>query len=437
MKLSSDTLSKASVEVGDSEPWKRTFQISLPSAEFQRLRAVYIRGFGRDMRVPGFRKGKVPAEIVLQRAGNDLSAGFLQELAAAFVERHAHEQRWALTRTPRVVASSESGDRTVLTVEVEMTPKFDLPQYRGLPARIEHHPVTDLDVKQFVSRTTEEMSTFHPKEGPLVVGDAARVSLQRTTSTGLALVGEGTADLTILLADEETPDELMKALVGRAKGDSTRVTLPSDSSRLVHQAPSADEGETYVLTIRETFTVEPPDPKTLARRFGIEDPSELPTRVRVLLEDMRDGESRAQMRAELVSRITRSAVIHLPPSLVEERLEETRLSLLNDARSKGQDPPNGLLDPQFFAERHREEIRQRLKELLVVEAIAVEAGLHPTTEQLDSAVDARARMAGISRKEMLRRLGEDGVAALARRLTRDNVERFLEDEADVELADTR
>jgi FKBP-type peptidyl-prolyl cis-trans isomerase (trigger factor) len=324
-----------------------------------------------------------------------------------------------------------------LTVEVDVVPTFELPPYKGLPARIEHRPVTDVDVDGFIRGKTEELSAFHAKHEPLALGDAARVKVQRVTTSGLPLVGEGAAEFTLMLKDDETPSELIQALVGRRTGEEAMVTLPPGKRGLVQAPRASEEGESYSITVLNALSVEPPDPARLASEFGVDDPSELPIRVRVLLEDIRDREARSTMRDELIARVTRSAVIHLPPSLVDARVEEIRQSLIEKAEADGREPNAEILDPKFFTERHNEQIRHGLKEILVVEAIADQVGLIATRQQIDAAVDAQAQATGVTRKQRLKQLGEDGLEALARRITRASVAHYLEDEAEAELTETR
>ncbi len=218
---------------------------------------------------------------------------------------------------------------------------------------------------------------------------------------------------------------------------SVRVTVPPGPQGIVRPAPSAEEGESYEVTIREALAVERPDQAEVAAALGAEGPEELEVRARVILEDMRDDEARAAMREELMDRVVRSAVIHLPPALVAERIEMTRHDLIEKARRSGKEPPNYLLDPVFFAERYGEQVRHGIKHALVTEAIAAENGLEASEEQVEAALARQARLAGLSPAQLRKRLGDQGVDGLRRRLTRLNVERLLEEEADVDIAAMR
>jgi FKBP-type peptidyl-prolyl cis-trans isomerase (trigger factor) len=78
-----------------------------------------------------------------------------------------------------------------------------------------------------------------------------------------------------------------------------------------------------------------------------------------------------------------------------------------------------------------------LKEILVVEQIADKEDLHATREQIDGAIAMQAQENGVTRKQLLARLGSEGLRSLHRSITRSNVEDLLEDEADVELSEYR
>jgi trigger factor len=421
----------------DPEPWRRVLEISLPFEEMDRLRTVYLRGFARGMTMPGFRKGHVPVEMVRHQLGDEAEEGFIKEIASAFLDRYDEEQHFPLMRAPRHTTFLTDDNRVAIKIEVEVVPRFELPQYRGLPARLQRRVVTDGDVEGFLRERRDELSTLTRKQEPLVAGDAARIKLQRVAPGGVPLVGENPTAMLVKIDPEQSPPELVGRLIGLKAGDVASVVFPAERGALVKSPRPSEEGEAYSVTVIDAMSVVPPEPAELAAAFGVEDPEELPVRVRVLLEDIMDRQGRSAMRDELLARITRSATIHLPPSLVDDRVEDIRLSLIEKARRGGKEPDAELLDRQFFAERHMEQIRHGLKEVLVAEAIAAEEGLIATREQLQATIDARAQEQGITPKKALKQLDDEDLQALVRRITRSNVERFVEDEADVELAETR
>ncbi|MBN1424774.1 hypothetical protein JXA88_09460 [Candidatus Fermentibacteria bacterium] len=435
MKLSQETMSKATVTVTEPSPSQRVLEVSLSADEAQRLRGVYLRGLTKDMTLPGFRKGKVPFHLVQAQLGESAEQGLVLELGKAFLDRYAHDQHFPVVRTPHVTSPIASDGGLKLRIEVDVVPPFELPPYKALPARLQRRTVTEADVEEFLRQRTEQLSTLLPKKEPLSLGDAARLRVQRVAPGGIPLVGEPVREVMIRLDLNEAPPELVNGLVGLMKDATTRITLPREGSGLVKAPKGADEGSLYAITVVDALTVEPPEPARVAQEFGIDDPEELPIRVRVLLEDEMDRHARAAMRGELVARIARNASLHLPLAMVDEHIEDIRTSLVETAHRQGKEPDSDLLDPQFFAERHRDQIRHGMKELLIVDAIATTEGLLPTHEQIQAAIGAQAHARGLSAKQAVKQMDDEDLQALIRRITRVNVERFLEDEAEVELAE--
>lgn len=437
MRLSPQVVDKASWRVEEPEPTRRTVEIQIPSAEVQRLRHVFLKAMSKGFTLPGFRKGRVPTELVARRLGEEAEQSFREEVVEAFAQEYARRERFPLTRGIRLTSWEEEGGACRVSWDMEVVPPFTLPPYRGLQATVTRHQVTDEEVEAFLTSLRTRLSSLVPKQDPIQEGDLVTVSLQRITSTGLPLVGEGTKEATVVLREGETPPELVRALTGLRPGDSTRLRLSPSPKGVIEPAPSAQEPETYLCTVTKAFTVHPPDPQTVARHLHLEDPEELPVRVRVMLQERRDREAREALREELLARVAKAAVIHLPQSLVDERVEEARQSLLEEAQAQGGHVDPSLQDPMFFAEMYRETVRQNLKELLVVEVIAQEAGLHATEQQVEAALAAHAAMARSTPSQVRRQLGREGIERIARRITRQNVLRFLEEEAEVEFEDAR
>lgn len=436
MKLSQDTIDKVTVTVHEPEPWHRVLEVTLPADETQRLRGVYLRGMVKDMTMPGFRKGKIPLHLLERQLGETAEQGLAMELGKAFFQRYIQSQHFPVVREAKVDFSDAPDGGLVLRIEADVVPPFEMPPYKGLPARMQRRALTESDIAAFIEERSEQLCALIPKKEPLAAGDAAQVRMQRVAPGGLPLVGESPGELLVRLSPENAPEELVEGLVGLREGDTTRVAFPAQQGSLVKGLRGPDEEELYTATVVKALTVVPPRPEQVAAAFGLEDPEELPVRVRVLLEDQIDRAARAAMRDELVARVARNATIHLAPAMVDEDVEDVRTSMIEKVKRQGKEPDAELNDPVFFAERHRDQIRHGLKELLVVEAIAEAEGLTATPEQVRAAIEAQAREVGVSPRQAGKRLDEDQRSALRRRITRINVERFLEDEAEVESAES-
>ena len=175
----------------------------------------------------------------------------------------------------------------------------------------------------------------------------------------------------------------------------------------------------------------------MAGIFGLEDPEEIPIRARIILQDEAESRARKALKEELLTSLARRVDIPLPPELVKEHSEELRRSLIERARREEKELEFELSDGEVFLEKHREQLELGIRELFLVDELARRHELTASEEQLESAVSILAKENGISSKVMIRNLGERGTDSLIRKITRANVENFLENEADIDVVEYR
>jgi trigger factor len=435
LKVSGEVFERATITASEPTLTSRVWEVALTESDAGDLKKRVLKEQAREFDIPGFRKGKVPLDLVRSRLGEGFAVIYADRVGEAFLEWQRDKQGIPLVLDVDYEMSTSGDNGEILTVKADIVPPFSLPPYRGLKGTLRKRRIEDRDVEAFLEEAKRSHATLEPKDGALEASDVAEISLRRVAEGGIPLIGEELRQLRVILKPDTLPRELFDSLVGMEEGQTCRVTLQKDQSTLIQAPSGTNQQDFYEVEVLHSFQVTTPSGEKLASIFGVDDEEELPIRLRVVLEDDAEREGRRNLREELVTQIARATEIHLPPALVESRAEEIRTSLLESSTdNKGEVDPK-LTDPSFFLEQHSESVELSLKELLVVEQIADREDLRATREQIDAAITMQSRENGVSPKRLMARLGNDGLRSLHRRITRSNVEDLLEDEAEVELSD--
>src|SRR5215212_1507222 len=242
-----------------------------------------------DMRVPGFRKGKVPAELVIQRVGREaVLEQALRDSLAEWYERALLDTWITPVGDPQLNVESLPGEGEELefSIEVSVRPPAKLGEYRGLEVGKVEPEVPDDAVQGELDRLREGFAALNPVERPAAAGDILVIDYSGTVD-GEPFEGSEATDLTVELGAEALLAEFDEALTGASAGDEVTVAInfPDD-----HRPETlAGKEASFTVTVKEVREKELPE---LNDEFAAE-ASEFDT-----LDELRE-EVRSQIAAAL------------------------------------------------------------------------------------------------------------------------------------------
>jgi trigger factor len=310
-----------------------------PDAVRQRVDRA-ARQLAGDMRVPGFRKGKVPAELVIQRVGRDaVVEQALRDSLAEWYERALLETGTTPIGDPKLNVESlpAAGEELAFSIEVAVRPPAKLGEYKGLEVGRVEPEVPDDAVQAELDRLRQGFAALNPVDRAAAAGDVVVIDYSGTVE-GEPFEGSEATDLTVELGAGGLLPEFDEALAGATAGDEVAVelTFPDD-----HRPEGlAGKAATFALTVKEVREKELPD---LDDDFAAEASefdtleelrSEVRDRIGVALEQRADDE----FRAAAVDAAAANATIDLPKELVHARAHDMWERLERSLGARGIDP---------------------------------------------------------------------------------------------------
>ena len=403
------------------------------------------RDYARKVRIPGFRPGKVPPDVIKKRFRTQV----LEDAAEAIVNRVVFEELEG--RGLRPLASPKVTDLKIdesqpmtFRAVFETLPIVELPEYRGLGVKARKAEVTDEQVDTDVERLREEAARYDPVEPrPAETGDfaildvkwmltgqaATAASEAGFTPAKRAGVQGGAAQRPLARHDEnvlvevgasDNHKELNAALVGMSPGETKQVHVVTEEAQ--QSPPKAERAVDYTVTLKDIKKkVVPSADDEFAKDLGeFGSLAELREAVRKRLLAAEERKVDREVRNALVEALVEKATFEVPETLVDRHMSARTENAARGLLYQGIDPTKAGVDWKDYREAQRDDSVKAAKADVILDEIARREGI----DVLESDVDAEvARLAERLRKpkETLRRQmeKEGDLSALRARIRED------------------
>jgi trigger factor len=314
-----------------------------PGAVQQRVERA-ARQLAGDMRVPGFRKGKVPAELVIQRVGREaVVEQALRESLAEWYERALLDTGITPIGDPELSVESlpGPGEELEFAIEVAVRPSAKLGRYNGLEVGRVAPEVPEDAVQAELGRLREGFAALNPVDRPAATGDVLVIDYSGTVDSE-PFEGSEATDLTVELGAEALLPEFDEALTGGSAGDDVEVevTFPED-----HRPEDlAGKRAKFKVTVKEVREKNLPDldDEFAAEASEFDTLEELRAEVRGRIAAALEHHAEDEFRAAAVDAAAANATIDLPKELVHARAHDMWERFERSLRSRGIDPGSYL-----------------------------------------------------------------------------------------------
>jgi trigger factor len=326
------------------------------------------REYARKVKLPGFRPGKIPAEVIRQRFRQQV----LEDAAEAIVNRVVFDELEG--RGLRPLASPKVQDLHIdenqpmtFRAVFETLPFVEVPEYRGVEVKARQATVAEDDVDKEVDGIREEAARYEAIEGrPARAGDYVLADVERRTADE----PEPSRDENVLIevGAESNFAELNEALAGAVGGETREVTLVREDAK----APLGARTIRYKIDVKGVKEkVVPAADDEFAKDLGeFGSLGELRDHVRARLLATREREADRAAKHAIVERLVEQATVEVPEALVERHLDARMESVVRDLAYQGVDPRQAKVDWKAFREGQREGALKAAKAEMLLDEIA-------------------------------------------------------------------
>jgi trigger factor len=395
-------------------------EVDVPPDDVDRQLNRAARGIARDLRLPGFRKGKAPPSLVIQRVGREaVLEQALQDSLPEWYERALLDSGVTPVGDPKLEVTSlpEEGESLSFAIEVGVRPRAQLGNYRGLEVGRPEPEVPDDVVEQELERTREGFARLEPVERKSAAGDVIVVDF-RGTIDGEPFEGGEARDYLLELGSGQLIEGFDENLTGLGAGEERdiEITFPTDyqPERL------AGQRATFHVDVKEVREKKLPDldDDFAAEASEFDTLEELRGDLRAKLGEAAERRIESDFRISAVDAAVAEARVDLPDELVTARATERWERLERELAARGIDP-NAYLRMQGRSreqviEESKPDAERELKRDAVLEAIADAEEIEISDEEMVEALAHSAEHERTSPEKLLERLRANGRDALIR-----------------------
>ena len=403
-------------DVQDINPTRKTIAVSVTSEEITKQEAKLIKDFQRQAKIPGFRPGKAPENMVRSRFAKDIQ----QELKQRIISQ-AHQEGVAgadfevFTIVELEEGEITSGQDAVITFTVDVIPEFNLPAYEGLKVSAEPTDASDEEVTKMLDQILSQRAEFNVAEKAAEKGDYVQCGY--VGKIGDELVADLVPDATMYGSQKTTWEEagsedapgvraIIDGLVGMKAGDAKEVTMefPEDFK------PEALAGKTAVYSLEAKEVREkvmPEMDEAFFKSLQVKDEAELRERIAENISNQKKQQNANAERQQITEELLKAVDFPIPESGVERETE----SVLRDFMRRNMQ--QGVSAEEF--EKHKESLHEgaskaahdRLKSRLILTKIAEKEKIKFENEDFSRMIMMEAQQSGQNPEKVVKELRKD------------------------------
>ncbi|MEM1110009.1 MAG: trigger factor [Planctomycetota bacterium] len=416
-EVSEDEKPEQTVKVEDAGPALKRLTIELPESRIKaKIEDSFVQ-LSNEAVLPGFRKGRAPRRLLEKRFAESVQGDVKNQLLSESYHQALEDEGLDVIGEPDVkdaddIEVPESGSLSY-TVEVEVTPDFELPKFDGIKVEKKTFDVTDADVDAEIEQYRERYGQMGAVEDATVaegdyVQSDVKVLAGENAGDDAEVVHEHPGAYTLVNGEEKEfkghvagilIEDLGKQLAGKKVGDQLSISMTG---------PEGHENEdikgqpiTVQLSLTHVHRLEPASIEDLLPQFGMQTEDELKERVKTMLEQRNEQTQQADMHKQVTEQIVEAVELDLPEGLKGRQIERTLQRQQMELLYSGKQPEEIEAELAEARTQGEAEAVKQLKTFFVLDKAAKELDIEVQENEINGRI-AMMAMQQQRRPEKLR-----------------------------------
>jgi len=380
--------------VEDITTVKKKLTIEITPEEVTKELDKALADVGRKAKIPGFRPGKAPKNIVERHYGEEVRSEVVHRLVTESYLKAVHEHNLNPVDMPQIdnVSTLIKDSPLTFMAIVEVRPNIELGMYDGIEVKDSAVSVSDEEVSQTIERLREMYAQLEVVEGrPLEKNDTAIIDFEGFRD-GKTIEGAKAADYMLSLGSNSLIPGFEDQLVGMNRGETREIKImfPADYTN----KDLAGKDALFTVTLKEIKKKVLPDlnddfAKDIGNNASV---NELKEGIKKDIEYRKKNDQTSEQREELLSKVVEAHTFDIPPGMVDRELQSMARSQATRLARQGVDVKT--FDFAKFSEENKSLAEKRVKGILLLDVIAEKEKLEVTDQEVTSAIAALARSSG-------------------------------------------
>ncbi len=414
--MTTDTTTNETTSTEQSNPCQRELTIEIPADVVKAETDSIVNKYQKLARVPGFRKGKVPASMVRQRFAEDIKTEIVEALVPRYFREETKKQNLAPVSQPRVTdLHIHDGEPLKFKASFEILPEFKVAPYDDIRVTTLDTNVSDQDVETALNNLRDQQATYNAVEEdrPLADGDFAVAGFKGTPKEAEQDADSKPVEVDEIMVEiggQNTIPEFSENLRGAKPGDQRTFNVKYADDFADKRL--AGKSMTYEVNVKGIKTRSVPElndsfAKELSSDFNTLD--ELRNRLRENMKAEKEHEAEHQGKDKLVEELVKRNDFPVPEAMLNDQIDlrlERGLRALAAQGMKTEDMKR--MDLPRLRAGQREAALREVKASLILEKIADEEKIEVSDEQMEQEMEALSAQSKQPLEQVRARLTQDG-----------------------------
>ncbi len=364
--------------------------ISADAKDLAAMKKHVVEKLAPKVRIPGFRAGKVPLELVEKQLDpNTLQAELLDEAINHYYGDAISDKELRVVSQPKVeLVKFVPYSELEFTAEVEVIGKIVVPDYKKTTAKKPEVKVTAKDVDEVLERLRTQTAEYVEVERAAKSGDRATIDFEGNDDKGAPVNGATGKDYPLALGSNTFIPGFEDAVIGLKAGDDKTFTIPFPKDYGV----KALQGKkvTFAVTVKkvEETKLEELNDAFAAKVGPFKDITELKADIKKQIGIERENQANQEFENQIIKSLVAKAKINLPEALLEEQIEAVDREFKQNLTYRGETIKEYLENTQQTEQEYREKelkpaAEERLKAGLLLSEIATLEKLTVSADEIE------------------------------------------------------
>ena len=418
-----------------NEGLKRAYTVTITSKDIDARVEKEVAAIAPQVRMPGFRPGKVPANLVKKMHGESLQRDALNNSIQDSIQKLIADNKLRPAMQPSVELDEgfEFGKDAEVKVELEVLPEIAAPSVDGLKLERLTVEVADAQVDEAAGRIASQQGALeeHAANHKAADGDTLTIDFVGKVD-GEVFEGGSAEDVKLKIGSGQFIPGFEEQLTGVKKGDekTITVTFPEDYGA----AHLAGKEATFDVTVKAILNADKPKlDDDFAKSLGLEGLDKLKELLKGQIEQEHNGLTRTYMKRKLLDQLAAAHDFDVPPSMVEAEFNQIWAQLQHEASHEA-DPEAAIKEMEAEKDDYRGIAVRRVRLGLLLSEIGQANGVTVSDQEMNRLIMQAAQQYGPQdRERFVQYVRQDPMAAAQLRapLYEDKVVDFLFEKAEI------
>lgn len=429
------------VQVENLEKNMAKLTIEVDAAELDKaINKAYNRQKSR-IAIPGFRKGKVPRQIIEKMYGEAVFFDEASDILVRETYSDAYDESGLdIVSQPEIeVVTIEKGEPFVYTATVAVKPEVKLGKYKGVEVTAIDTDVSEEEIDQAMEREQELNARTVEVERPVEDGDTVNIDFDGFMEDKRFDGGKG-ENYPLVIGSGSFIPGFEEQLIGASKGDNVdvNVTFPED----YHEEKLAGKPALFKVKVNSISAKEMPElDDDFAADAGYDTIAEFREEKKKELVEVKEKNARREQTDEAVRKIVEDSEMDIPDAMldfqVEQMLQEMAGSLMQQGMTLEQYAQFTGQTPAQLRAQMRPDALERTQGSLVLEAVAKAENIEATDEDVDKEIEEMAKMYGMKAEDLKKNMQETETENMKKDIAVQKAADFVVDNAKPKKATSR